>query len=121
MRRHEKYDRLIATARGFPAIPTAVVHPCEETALKGALDAAAAGMIVPILIGPERKIRSIAEKLEIDIRASEIIDVPHSHAAAARAVEIVHASRVELIMKGSLHSDELLAEVTRRDAGLRTE
>ncbi len=121
MRRHEKYDRLIAKAHGIPAIPTAVAHPCDETSLKGALDAAAAGMIVPILMGPERKIRAIAQKIGVDIGASEIIDVPHSHAAAAKAVEFVRSGRAELIMKGSLHTDELLGEVTRRETGLRTE
>jgi phosphate acetyltransferase len=121
MRRHEKYDRLISAARGIPAIPTAVAHPCDETSLKGSLDAAAAGMIVPVLVGPERKIREIARKIGVDIGATEIVDVPHSHAAAARAVEFVRAGRAELVMKGSLHTDELLGEVTRREIGLRTE
>jgi phosphate acetyltransferase len=120
-RRHEKYDRLIAAARGVPAITTAVAHPCDETSLKGALDAAAAGTITPLLVGPEGKIRDIARKLGVDIGAAEVVDVPHSHAAAAKAVELVRTGRVELIMKGSLHSDELLAEVTRRETGLRTE
>jgi phosphate acetyltransferase len=120
MRRHEKYDRLIAAARGNPAIPTAVAHPCDETSLKGALDAAAAGMIVPVLVGPEGKVRDVAEKLGVDIKSYEIVDAPHSHAAAAKAVEFVRAGRVELIMKGSLHTDELLGEVTRRETGLRT-
>jgi phosphate acetyltransferase len=78
-------------------------------------------MIQPILVGPEGKIRGIAEKLGADIEAAEIIDVSHSHAAAAKAVEIVRTGRAQLIMKGSLHSDELLAEITRRDTGLRTE
>jgi phosphate acetyltransferase len=121
MRRHEKYDRLIAKASGIPAIPTAVAHPCDETSLNGALDAAAAGMIVPILVGPEGKIRGVAEKIGVDVEACEILDVPHSHAAAAKAVELVRAGRAELIMKGSLHTDELLGEVTRRETGLRTE
>jgi phosphate acetyltransferase len=121
MRRHEKYDRLIAKARDIPAIPTAVAHPCDETSLKGALDAATAGMILPILVGPERKIREVAQKIGVDIGAAEIVDVPHSHAAAAKAVELVRAGRAELIMKGSLHTDELLGEVTRREIGLRTE
>ena len=120
-RRHEKYDRLIAAARGAPAIPTAVAHPCDETSLKGALDAATAGMIVPVLVGHERKIRDVADKLGADIKSYEIVDVPHSHAAAAKAVELVRSGRVELIMKGSLHTDELLGEVTRRETGLRTE
>jgi phosphate acetyltransferase len=120
-RRHEKYDRLIAAARGIPAISTGVAHPCDETSLKGALDAAAAGMIVPVLVGPERKIRDVAERLGVDISSHEVVDVPHSHAAAAKAVELVRSGRVELIMKGSLHTDELLGEVTRRETGLRTE
>jgi phosphate acetyltransferase len=120
-RRHEKYDRLIAAARGIPAISTAVAHPCDETSLKGALDAAGAGMIVPVLVGPERKIRDVAETLGVDISSHEVVDVPHSHAAAAKAVELVRSGRVELIMKGSLHTDELLGEVTRRETGLRTE
>jgi phosphotransacetylase len=120
-RRHEKYDRLIAAARGISAIPTAVAHPCDETSLKGALDAAAASIIAPVLVGPERKIRDAAEKLRVDLKSCELVDVPHSHAAAAKAVEFVRTGRVELIMKGSLHTDELLGEVTRRETGLRTE
>jgi phosphate acetyltransferase len=120
-RRHEKYDRLIVAAHGIPAITTAVAHPCDETSLKGALDAAAASIIVPVLVGPERKIRDVAERLGVDISSHEVVDVSHSHAAAAKAVELVRSGRVELIMKGSLHTDELLGEVTRRETGLRTE
>jgi phosphotransacetylase len=120
-RRHAKYDRLIAAAREIRAVPTAVAHPCDESSLKGALDAAAAGMIQPILVGPEGKIRGVAEKLGVDIGAAEIVDVPHSHAAAAKAVELVRTGHAQLIMKGSLHSDELLAEIARRETGLRTE
>jgi phosphate acetyltransferase len=120
-RRHAKYDRLVAAARDIPVVPTAVAHPCDESSLKGALDAAAAGMIQPVLVGPDAKIRGVAEKLGVDIGKAEIVDVPHSHAAAAKAVELVRTGRVQLIMKGSLHSDELLAEITRRETGLRTE
>jgi phosphate acetyltransferase len=98
-----------------------VAHPCDESSLKGALDAAAAGMIQPILVGPEGKIRGVAEKLGVDIGAAEIVDVPHSHAAAAKAVELVRTGGAQLIMKGSLHTDELLAEIARRETGLRTE
>jgi len=119
-RRHEKYDRLIAKAREIPAVATAVVHPCDETSLKGALEAAADGMIVPTLVGPERKIRETAQKIRMELAGFDIIDVPHSHAAAAKAVELVRTGKVELLMKGSLHTDELLAEVTRRETGLRT-
>jgi phosphate acetyltransferase len=121
LRRHAKYDRLIDAAREIRAVPTAVAHPCDESSLKGALDAAAAGMIQPILVGPEGRIRGVAEKFGIDLGAAEIVDVPHSHAAAAKAVELVRTGRAQLLMKGSLHSDELLAEITRRETGLRTE
>jgi phosphotransacetylase len=121
MRRHAKYDRLIDAAREIRGVPTAVAHPCDESSLKGALDAAAAGMIQPILAGPEGRIRGLAEKLGIDLSATEIVDVPHSHAAAAKAVELVRTGRAQLLMKGSLHSDELLAEIARRETGLRTE
>ncbi|HUL05175.1 MAG TPA: phosphate acetyltransferase [Candidatus Acidoferrum sp.] len=120
-RRHQKYDRLIAAAREIPAVPTAVAHPCDESSIRGALDAAAAGMIVPVLVGPEGKIRSVAQSCGIDIGRTEIVDVPHSHAAAAKAVELVRTGAAQLIMKGSLHSDELLGEIARRETGLRTE
>src|SRR5262245_45205126 len=103
-RRHEKYERLIATAQGVAAIPTAVAHPCEETALQGAIEAAQAGMISPILVGPAQKIRAVAERCGLDIGAYELTDVPHSQAAAAKAVELVRAGRAELLMKGSLHT-----------------
>src|SRR5215468_505776 len=119
-RRHQKYDRLIASAREISAVPTAVAHPCDESSLRGALDAATAGMIVPVLVGPEGKIRSVAQTCGIDIGTAEIVDAPHSHAAAAKAVELVRTGGAQLIMKGSLHSDELLAEITRRETGLRT-
>jgi phosphate acetyltransferase len=108
-------------AREVTAVATAVAHPCDETSLKGASEAAAAGMIRPIFVGPERKIREIAEKLKVDLKGFEVVDVPHSHAAAAKAVELVRSGKAELLMKGSLHTDELLAEITRRETGLRTE
>lgn len=119
--RHKKYERLIAAARGATPIPTAVVHPCDETSLKGVIDAAAAKMIVPSLVGPVDRIHCAAERIGADIRSFELIDCPHSHAAAARAVQIVGEGKAELLMKGSLHTDELLTEVMRREAGLRTE
>ncbi|HKY95700.1 MAG TPA: phosphate acetyltransferase [Kiloniellales bacterium] len=119
-RRHDKYDRLIASARAERAVPTAVAHPCDESSLQGALDAAKAGMIAPILVGPLHKVRLVAEKLGLDLAGCTLVDVPHSNAAAAKAVELVREGKAELLMKGSLHSDELLAEVTKRDTGLRT-
>jgi len=119
-RKHEKYERLIEVAKTLPAVSTAVAHPCDEASLTGAIEAAEAGFIKPILVGPRQKIGAVAEKTGLSIEGFEIIDVPHSHAAAAKAVEIVRTGRAELLMKGSLHSDELLAEVTKRDTGLRT-
>src|SRR5689334_4363139 len=116
----DKYARLIARTRDIRSIPTAVAHPCDEPSLKGALDAAGLGIIAPILVGPEPKIRTVAEQAGLSLDGIEIVDVPHSHEAAAKAVDLVRAGRAELLMKGSLHSDELLAEVARRDTGLRT-
>jgi phosphate acetyltransferase len=120
LHQHEKYERLIAATKGMPALPTAVAHPCDETSLRGALEAADVGTIVPILVGPQEKIRNLAKSLGLDIKDVEIVDVPHSHAAAAKAVELVRTAKAELLMKGSLHSDELLEAVTKRDTGLRT-
>jgi phosphate acetyltransferase len=119
-RRHEKYERLIERAKAIPPIPTAVVHPCDETSLAGAVEAAEAGIIVPTLVGPERKIRAAAEAARLDIRRCEIVPAEHSDAAAAKAVELVRAGRAEVLMKGSLHTDELLRAVTAKDSGLRT-
>ena len=120
LRQHEKYERLIAATEDLQPLPTAVAHPCDETSLRGALEAAEAGMIVPILVGPKDKIRGLAEIARARHRGIEIVDVPHSQAAAEKAVELVRTGKAELLMKGSLHSDELLGEVTKRDTGLRT-
>ena len=119
-RKHEKYDRLIAKAETLPPLPTAVAHPCDASSLSGALEAMEASLIIPILIGPETRIAEVAEKLGKSLDGIEILDVPHSQAAAAKAVEIVRSGRAEVLMKGSLHTDELLSEVTKRDTGLRT-
>jgi phosphate acetyltransferase len=120
-RQHEKYERLIAAAKTLPPLATAVVYPCDETSLKGAVEAAEAGLIKPILVGPKDKIRSVAQTFSLDLGGLEVIDVPHSHAAAEKAVELVRTGNAELLMKGSLHTDELLAEVVKRDTGIRTE
>jgi phosphate acetyltransferase len=120
LHQHAKYERLIAAAKRMPALSTAVAHPCDETSLRGALEAAEAGMIAPILVGPKAKIRSLAQSLRLDLQDLEIVDVPHSQAAAEKAVELVRTGKAELLMKGSLHSDELLGAVTKRDTGLRT-
>jgi phosphate acetyltransferase len=116
-----KYERLIARAKQVPAATTIVVHPCEETALRGPIQAAEAGIIKPILVGPAAKIAGVAGEHGLDIGRYEIVDVPHSEAAAAKAVELIHESKGELLMKGSLHTDELMREVTSSKTGLRTE
>ena len=115
-----KYESLLQRCRGLEPIPTAVVHPCEASALAGAIEAGALGLIAPILVGPRKKIEEIARLGSIDLGNTQIVDAPHSHAAAAKAVEIVREGRAELLMKGSLHTDELLASVVARDGGLRT-
>jgi len=98
-----------------------VVHPCDAGSLESAVDAAKLGMIIPILVGPPAKIRAAAEAAELDIEPYEIVEAPHSHAAAERAVELVRAGRAEALMKGSLHTDELMGAVVDPGAGLRTE
>jgi phosphate acetyltransferase len=116
-----KYDRLIAAAKAVPPVPTIVVHPCDETSLRGAVDSAKAGIIRPVLVGPETKIRNSANQHGLDISEFEIIDAPHSEAAAAKGVELIHAAKGEMLMKGSLHTDELMRSVTAKTGGLRTE
>ena len=119
----DKYARLqalVARAKGLAAIDMAVVHPCDKESLKGALMAADAGLIDPILIGPEAKIRAIAEEHGFDLKQHRIVDVRHSHEAAAMAVTLIRNGDAEAIMKGSLHTDELMAEIVSRAAGLRT-
>jgi len=116
-----KYERLIAAAKAIPAVSTVVVHPCDESSLRGAVEAAEAGIIKPILVGPAAKIRGTAAKYGLNIGGFEIVDAPHSEAAAAKAVELIHAARGETLMKGSLHTDELMRSVTAKATGLRTE
>ena len=115
-----KYEALLERCRAFEPIPTAVAHPCDESALSAPLQAAAKGLIKPILVGPKAKIIDVAKKAGIELGATEIVDVPHSHASATQAVTLVREGRAELLMKGSLHSDELLAALVARDGGLRT-
>jgi phosphate acetyltransferase len=115
-----KYERLIARAKEVPAATTVVVHPCDESSLRGAVEAAEAGIIVPILVGPAAKISVVAREHNLDISGFKIADVPHSHAAAAKGVELIRESAGELLMKGSLHTDELMREVTSGQTGLRT-
>ena len=120
-RRHEKYDRLISRCRGVQAITTAVVYPCDEPSLTAVLDAASVGLLAPILVGPSAKIADLAEKLKFDLSRFLIEDVPRSEGAAERAVELVRGGKADLLMKGSLHTDELLSAVVKRESGLRTQ
>jgi len=117
---HEKYQRLIDTCKAMPPTTVAVAHPCDESSLSGAMDAAKMGLIVPILVGPKQKIEATAKKFGIDLGSTEIVDAPYSQASAARAVELVREGRAEALMKGSLHTDELMGAVVRRETGLRT-
>lgn len=120
-RKGEKYERLIARSKQIPAIPTVVVHPCDQTSLEGVVDAAKAEIIAPLLVGPRQRIEAVATEHDLDISAFEIADTAHSHASAARGVELLHEARGEILMKGSLHTDELMRAVMRSEAGLRTE
>jgi phosphate acetyltransferase len=115
-----KYERLLARAKAVPAAKTIVVHPCDETSLRGAVEAAETGIIVPTLVGPATKINAVARDCQLDIREFELVDVAHSEAAAAKAVELIHQAAGELLMKGSLHTDELMRAVAASKGGLRT-
>jgi phosphate acetyltransferase len=115
-----KYEQLVARCKGLAPVPTAVAHPCEASALAGAAEAAAEGLIKPIYVGPKARIAEIAREAGIALGSAEIVDAPHSHAAAQQAVALVREGRAELLMKGSLHTDELLGAVVARDSGLRT-
>jgi phosphotransacetylase len=115
-----KYEELLARCRSLEPIATAVAHPCEATALAAAIEAGGMGLIAPILVGPAAKIDEVAKAGGIDLGRTRIVEAPHSHAAAAKAVELVRQGEAELLMKGSLHTDELLGAVVSRDTGLRT-
>jgi phosphate acetyltransferase len=119
-REHVKYQRLIDFCATLPPTTVAVVHPCDETSLAGAMAAAKLKLIAPLLVGPRERIEATAARFGIDIAGIPIIDVEHSHAAADRAVALVREGKAEAIMKGSLHTDELMGAVVRRDTGLRT-
>jgi phosphate acetyltransferase len=117
---HAKYQRLIDHCKALPPTTVAVAHPCDETSLRGAIDAARQGLITPLLVGPRDRIEATARKFNIDLGSAEIVEAEHSHAAAERAVQLVREGRAEALMKGSLHTDELMGAVVRRDTGLRT-
>ncbi|KVN38850.1 phosphate acetyltransferase [Burkholderia stagnalis] len=120
-RPHRKYDALIARCRSLSPVTVAVAHPCDEVSLRAAVDAAHAGLIVPVLVGPVARMTALAAMVGLDLSAYRLVDAPHSHAAAAQAVALVRAGEADALMKGSLHTDELLAEVVRADSGIRTE
>src|ERR1700751_1087444 len=119
-RSRDRYERLLRHAQALPPVTTAVAHPCDEVSLKGAVEAARLGLIAPILVGPPDRIRDIAERAGLDISRFPLKESAHSHDSAAKAVELVREGKAEALMKGSLHTDELMAAVVARDTGIRT-
>jgi phosphate acetyltransferase len=119
-RAHEKYERLIERCRGLDPVPCAVAHPCDESSLRGAIEAGLERLIVPILVGPEKKIRAVAADSRLTLTGLSIVDTPHSEASAETAVQLAREGRAEALMKGSLHTDELMSAVVKKDTGLRT-
>ena len=119
-RPHEKYDRLIAVARKHPPMTVAVCHPCDVVSLESAVEAAKLGLLKPILVGPPARVRDAAAKAGLDISAFELVESMHSHDSAAKSVELVRSGRAEALMKGSLHTDELMAAAVSRESGIRT-
>jgi phosphate acetyltransferase len=118
---HAKYERLIAAAKEVPAASTIVVHPCDESSLRGCVEAAKAGIIAPILVGPAARIRMAGRNHKLDVEQFEIVDTENiESASAAKAVELIHQGKGEMLMKGSLHTDELMRAVTSSAKGLRT-
>jgi phosphate acetyltransferase len=117
---HDKYERLVKAAQAEAAIKVAIVHPCDDVSLEAAVEAARLHLIEPILVGPVERIRGGARRAGLDIGAMEIVAAEHSHDSAAKAVALVIAGRVEALMKGSLHTDELMAAVVSRQGGIRT-
>ena len=118
--KHAKYERLLARCRELPPVPTAVAHPCDESSLRGAVEAAEMGIIRPLLVGPRDRILEVAKAAGLDVTPYEIVDAEHSHAAADEAVRLTREGRAELLMKGSLHTDELMGAVVHSGTGLRT-
>jgi phosphate acetyltransferase len=119
--RHANYEKLLAACAALPPLPMAVAHPCDALSLGSAIEAARLKLILPILVGPQARIRAVATQAGLDLAGIDIVDTPHSHASAERAVALVREGRAEALMKGSLHTDELMAAVVARDTGLRTE
>jgi len=116
----ERYDRLVRAAQLLPPVTTAVAHPCDEISIKGVIEAVRLGLIAPILVGPPSRVREAAQKAEADISGFPLEESAHSHASAAKAVELVRQGKAEALMKGSLHTDELMGAVVARETGIRT-
>jgi phosphate acetyltransferase len=119
-RRHSKYENLIARCKALTPAPCAVAHPCDESSLRGAVEAGRMGLLTPILVGPKARIEAVAAEFGIDISACETVAAPHSEGSAEIAVRLAREGKVEMLMKGSLHTDELMAAVVKRETGLRT-
>ena len=117
----QKYRSLIAAAQRMARIKVAVAHPCDEVSLRGAIEAHKLGLIEPILAAPLARVRSAAREADLDVSGFELVESAHSHDSAAKAVGLVTAGRVEALMKGSLHTDELMGAVVAREGGIRTE
>ncbi len=115
------FGNLFERAAALPPMPTVVAHPCDATSLAGAVDAAEQGLLSPILVGPEHRIRDVAKAEGLDISPYRLVPTEHSHASAEKSVAIIRAGEARVLMKGSLHTDEIMHEVTRKDTGLRTE
>jgi len=118
--KHEKYQRLIARCKALQPVRCAVAHPCDESSLRGTLEAAQEGLIVPVLVGPAHRIKAVAADCRLDLSGCSIVDAPHSEASAREAVRLVREGKAEALMKGSLHTDELMGAVVKRETGLRT-
>jgi phosphate acetyltransferase len=117
---HDKFRRLVEKAQAYPPAKAAIAHPCDEVSLESAVEAARLRLIVPILVGPQARIRDVAARASLDITPFEVVDAAHSHDSAAKAVALVRAGRAETLMKGSLHTDEVMGAVVARETGLRT-
>ncbi len=120
LKRHDNYQDLIEESRAFGPVVTVVAHPCDHSSLAGPIEAAEAGLITPILVGPEHRIKAVAEAHELDISPYRLVATKHSEESAFQAVAMVRGGEAEALMKGSLHTDELMREVARRETGLRT-
>ena len=117
---HDKYDRLIAAAQKEATIKVVVAHPCDDVSLRGAVEAKRLRLIEPILVAPAERVGAVAKQAGLDISGMEVVTSAHSHDSAAKAVELVKAGRAEALMKGSLHTDELMSAVVARESGIRT-